>query len=174
MGTQRLFFALWPDDAVRARIEALARRLPARLGRRVPPENFHITLEFIGNVGAAARQCLETAASELKAEPFEFNLERFGYFPGSRVVWLAPGQLPAPMLKLACQLRAAGQRCGYQPEERPYHPHITLFRKVARPPRWPIVEPVVWKVTDFALVESITTEKGATYHLIRRWDLSLV
>jgi hypothetical protein len=47
---QRLFFALWPDEAVRQRLLLRARQadsLALRQGRVVPYANFHLTLAYL-------------------------------------------------------------------------------------------------------------------------------
>jgi 2'-5' RNA ligase len=46
---RRLFFALWPSDAVRARLAQEAQS-HAGLGRAIPVRNLHITLVFLGGV----------------------------------------------------------------------------------------------------------------------------
>ena len=51
---QRLFFALWPDDAVRARLDQAGEELLGKRVKRVPAANLHLTLAFAGAVTAGA------------------------------------------------------------------------------------------------------------------------
>lgn len=172
MSVPRLFFALWPDPGLRAAIAQVDERLPRRLGRRVAVENYHITLVFLGPVPDERLAMLETAAAGVKAAPFELELQRFGYWPGPRVLWLAPVHLPPELLGLAYGLRTASEACGLQPDQRPYQPHLTLRRKVAKPPRsWPGIAPVRWRVSRFVLAASETNDKGSLYTLLNDWPL---
>lgn len=52
--TRRLFFALWPHHALQTALAAITRDVVlASGGRPVPPENFHVTLVFLGMVAGA-------------------------------------------------------------------------------------------------------------------------
>ena len=53
---QRLFFALWPDPAVRAALAGVTARLPLPRGRLTPPQNLHVTLVFLGAAAAVRSQ----------------------------------------------------------------------------------------------------------------------
>lgn len=167
----RLFFALWPDDRVRQLLADAAAALPRGVGRAVVPANYHITLEFVGQADPAAYECLEAAAEGISIEPFQLTLGRFGYWQQPRTLWFGPHHLPPELLGLAYKLRDITGQCGLQPDTRPYRPHVTLVRKVARQPRWPAVQPVEWQVEDFVLCQSITTPKGPVYEVLKRWPL---
>jgi 2'-5' RNA ligase len=48
----RLFFALWPDDALRVRIaDVAAKAITAHAsgGRSLKPDRYHVTLQFLGD-----------------------------------------------------------------------------------------------------------------------------
>jgi RNA 2',3'-cyclic 3'-phosphodiesterase len=172
MSVQRLFFALWPDPEVRAALARADEQLPRRLGRRVAIENYHITLVFLGSVNAEQRPVLEEAAATVNACQFELDLRRFGHWPGPRVIWLAPAHMPPELLSLAYGLRSAAGKCGLQPDQRPYEAHMTLRRKVLRPPpRWPVIGTIRWRVRRFALVASETNETGPVYTVLQDWSL---
>jgi 2'-5' RNA ligase len=50
-GQSRVFFALWPDPAVRARLHAESLRLSRLLGGKPSqPDSLHLTLVFVGEV----------------------------------------------------------------------------------------------------------------------------
>lgn len=174
MSVRRLFFALWPDPELRAAIARIDEQLPHRLGRRVAIENYHITLVFLGSVPGERLAMLGKAAVGVKAAPFELELQRFGYWSGPRVLWLAPAHLPPELLGLAYGLRTASEQCGLQPDQRPYQPHLTLRRKVPKPPPvWPDMDPVRWRVTQYVLVASETNDKGPVYTVLNDWPLRL-
>ena len=51
--TVRVFFAIWPDNAAQKQLAALAKQLQAESlcgGRKIKPENIHLTLVFVGEV----------------------------------------------------------------------------------------------------------------------------
>ncbi len=170
---QRLFFALWPSDAIRETIvNRFEQTTQAHLNaRRVIPANIHITLHFIGNVTQTQRDCLHQAASLIKADAFTLNLDRYGHFYQARVFWLGCSQLPAPLKQLHARLAEVFTNCDYTAEKRPYSPHVTLLRKLLKP--GPVInpEPVLWPVTEFVMVESTTNEKGVLYRVIERYPL---
>jgi len=169
---QRLFFALWPDAAVR---EALAKTSRELLGRRVKPvsaENLHVTLAFAGAVTAPVRDCLEAAAAGIRGEPFALTLDHVGHWSRPRILWLGPTHTPAGLWSLVEGLNRAFESCGLQRETRPFQAHVTLARKVGRAPPLAAPVPVSWSVSDFSLVESVTGVRGASYQRLLTWRLA--
>ena len=166
---QRLFFALWPDADVRAALAAYGRRQAVRNGRAVAAENLHVTLAFIGGVTAEQRSCLEAAAGGVTMQPFAFTLDRMGFWSRPRILWVGTSTVPAALLGLVDTLNRALVPCGYAPDARPFQAHVTLARKAHRPPDVREIPPLIWQVDGFCLAESITGERGAEYHVLRRW-----
>ena len=168
---QRLFFALWPDDELREALVPLRSLKHECGGRAHPPGNFHITLSFLGMVDGDTRECLELAAGEIVGTPFELVLDRFGYWPRPRVVWLGCSDTPEPLDDLVRQLNTVVAQCGLQPEKRPYQPHLTLLRKAKRAPleTAPIFN---WSANSFVLAESVSTPGGVEYRVLRSWPLT--
>lgn len=170
--SERLFFALWPDDSLREIIAPLGKLHRQCGGRPHPPGNLHITLSFLGRVDDVSQECVELGAGEIAVPTFELTLDRFGYWPKPRVMWLGCTETPEPLLQLAGALNQVMIQCGLKPEERPYHPHLTLLRKAQRSPT--VTAPVVqWTVDSFVLCESVSTPTGVEYRVLRRWPLVL-
>ena len=117
VATQRLFFALWPEEALQRQLAmAAAALLPQTAGRRVRPENLHCTLVFLGNVEAGQRLCVEAAATTLAPTPsFTLVFDRFGYFRGPQVAWLGCSYTPPVLLDLVAQLGRGCAACGSRP-----------------------------------------------------------
>ncbi len=169
---QRLFFALWPDEPLRRELERLLTGGPFKTvtGRRVVPENYHITLRYLGPVTEPQQSCAERVADRLQSEDFQLTLDRVGYWPGPRVAWLGAEQVPAALEKLVEALESGLESCGFEPERRPFQPHLTFLRK-ARPTALPTtVSPIVWPVDRFALVRSRTLPEGVRYDVVRSWS----
>lgn len=161
---RRVFFALWPDDALRREILARAPGRAEHGGRPVPAANLHLTLVFVGRADAARIRCLDTAARRVVFSPFSFQLLGLGSFPGPGILWLGEAEPEAPLAALAGQLsEILAKDCNHRPETRPYRPHVTLARRVRRPPPPTPVAPLTWRVRRFCLVESLDTHDGPRY-----------
>lgn len=171
---QRLFFALWPDEALRESVsEALAPLLAGVHGRHIARVNLHVTLVFLGSVDTAQRRCLDAAASRIAVAPCELVLDHLHYLARSRILWLGATTTPPGLASLAEGL-AEGQRgCGFVPETRAFRPHMTLVRdaKTRAVPR--LVNPLHWAVDEFVLVESRTLTQGPQYTVLRRYPFNL-
>jgi len=168
---QRLFFALWPNEDTRATVDRSAGKLLGKRVKRIAAPNFHITLAFAGPVGTAVRTCLEAAASDIHVPCFELCIDRAAYWQKPRIFWAGPTHIPADLWSLAGALRQALAGCGIEPDTRPYQPHITLARKVSKPPGDPGFPPLHWSISHFSLVESVTDPAGARYRVLRSWAL---
>jgi len=165
---RRLFFALWPDDAVRRQIAALSRQL---CKRPVPDTNLHLTLLFLGQVDEIAEACFCAAAARVQSVPFTVSLNRYGGWARKRIQWLGPSAPPAVLEELADALYCAGAKCGFEVEKRPFVPHVTLSRKAKKPLEGPAPVPVVWHASDFVLAESVPSPDGVRYVVRERWAL---
>jgi len=169
---QRLFFALWPEPALQEQFsKAAAAILPDGLGRPVPAANLHITLVFLGAVGAAQRVCVEDVATRACAQPFELCFDRTGYFRQPQALWFGCIRTPAELAGLVDHLARGAGECGFTAERRPYAPHLTVRRGLASDPGRPPLMPISWPVDRFALVESVSTPSGMQYRPLRFWYL---
>lgn len=169
---QRLFLALWPDEAVRGALVDLQKRLPPGKGRLVHGENLHITLVFLGSTPAERRQCLERGVTGINSPAFSFQLDQLGFWRKPQVLWVGSALMPDPLLNLANRLREIASRCGCAVDARPFQIHLTLLRKLGRPPReFPAMAPIPWRVSSFSLVESMTAAAGVSYKVLQTWPL---
>jgi 2'-5' RNA ligase len=169
---RRLFFALWPDDALRVQLSKLNSRIGAQLrGRKMRAENLHITLAFIGSVDESICECLQQMATTIQIPPFQLALDQLGHFPKPRVIWIGSNETPEPLQSLVTALKRAMLECGLEPEKRPFHTHLTLMRKVAKGIEFEQLQPLRWAVNDFCLVESHTLPEGVQYQVVQRWPL---
>ena len=168
----RLFFALWPDETVRAALAAIAREAQAECGgRAITPRNVHLTLFFVGSFELAGIPALEKAAGSLRTTGFELVLDRLGYWPHNRIVWLGSTHNPPPLAALATDLRSALGREGIQGEERPYVPHVTLVRNAGVKPAPRRIAPCRWEIRELVLAQSVPSTDGVRYEVMRQWPL---
>ncbi len=170
--SQRLFFALWPPLELSRELYSVAGRVLEGEARRVPPENIHLTLAFLGSVKASFRQCAEQVAAAIRTGSFTLTLEQIGCWPKPGIMWVGPRHTPEPLSRLVRELNAGLVACGYVPEERSYAAHLTLARKLRRFNKNLSIDPLVWDVRRFCLVQSHTHAEGARYEIIRSWELN--
>ncbi len=170
---KRLFFALWPDEALRQRLYALGGELLRdHRGRRLPPQNLHLTLAFLGSVGAERQACLERVASAIRLPAFTLMLDQAGFWPRKGLLW-AGGTPPEALLALVHGINQGLRTCGLEPETRPFQVHLTLARNVRglHLDRDRTIAPLAWKVSQFALAASQTLPEGARYDILKTWRL---
>jgi 2'-5' RNA ligase len=169
--TRRLFFALWPDEPMRhALADAIGEAVRASGGRPMPVGNLHLTMAFLGSVpqrrlGAlaeVARACAEGEAQQA----LELSLDHLEYWPAAQLLCAAPAAPVATAAALAGRLRARLVESGFAPDLKPFRPHVTVVRKVPRPPRLGPMPPVVWRFTRLALIESRTLPAGPLYSVV--------
>ncbi|RKT46515.1 RNA 2',3'-cyclic phosphodiesterase [Thiocapsa rosea] len=168
--SERWFFALWPDDAVRA---ALASRLPELLpvgARATHPSDFHLTLAFLGPLAPDVLGCAERAADRIRAAGFDLEIDRVGHFARAHVLWCAPATPPEALPALVRDLQAQLSICGLAADPRPYRPHITLARKAAAMPASDWSTPMRWSVRELVLAAGYGGP-GPRYRVRRRWAL---
>ena len=168
---QRLFFALWPNAAVRTALAQSSQALLGKRVRRVPEANLHITLAFVGPVTAVVRQCLEQQAAQIRGTPFELTLEHVGHWARPRILWAGPRHTPPALWSLVGGLNSAFDACGLARETRPWQAHVTLARKISRPPVATAIEPILWSISNFCLVESVGGPQGVSYRIVASWTL---
>lgn len=168
---KRLYFALWPDTALRQEFTGLATlAADAADGTPLPAENLHLTLAFLGQVSAASVADIVDATRSARFLPFELTLDRLGFWPRSGVAWLAP-QPPQAMLEaLVDDLWRKLEGLGFCRENRPYRPHVTLCRKVSRGLEKSLQPPIVWSVREFYLVESQPGAQASDYTLLQKFS----
>ena len=164
----RLFFALLPDPETREAIYKATRAAVADLdGRRIPAEQFHITLAFLGSPPGALEERViaraEATADEVQVDPFTFELDEIGFWPNSQVVWYGCSQRPEALRSLAMELRRRLQVAGLPHASGKFEPHVTLARWVRKAGPFASARRIVWKVSDFALIRSETLPGGVRY-----------
>jgi 2'-5' RNA ligase len=167
--TQRLFFALWPEEGIRRRLTELAHRCSQR---PVVESNLHMTLVFLGEKTLHERNCFSAAVARVEGEAFTLTLDFLGGRARSGIQWLGSSQTPEALLELVRRLVGALASCGFEGERRRFLAHVTLSRKVKKPRVQKVVEPIIWPVDSFVLVESVPEAAGVRYEVLERWPLT--
>jgi 2'-5' RNA ligase len=181
----RAFLAVYPPDDVLDAVEERLRVLvPDERLRRVPRGQWHVTLRFCGRVpdadalvGAVTRACGAQAPID------GVQLVGAGAFPKARhgsVLWLGVGDAAALALgRVAAATEVACVAAGMAPDDRAFHPHVTVGRCSRAHDLRPLVAglgggPIgpVWTVGEVLLVASDTRPTGAVHTEVARFPLS--
>lgn len=166
-GSRRLFFALWPEQALREALVARRNALQSRFRRRVPDHNLHLTVLFLGNQPADRLGAILERTDAIRSPAFALRLDRYGWFERARVVWLG-GAASEHGRALVVALEQAMGGLGLVFDRRAWVPHVTLFRQVEDGRKLPPVAALDWPAQEFALIESIPSRP---YQVLRTWRL---
>jgi RNA 2',3'-cyclic 3'-phosphodiesterase len=97
--------------------------------RWIDPENYHLTLRFIGDVDDIVAQEVALILGKVRRGSFELRLDGLSAFGGHKpravVASIAPAQ---PVVELQAEHERLLQRVGLDSEGRKYTPHVTLAR----------------------------------------------
>ncbi len=181
----RLFVAIPLWDEFRAMAyghldELMRHRWPLRW---VKPENWHITLQFLGDVSAVRIPNLSEALRESVGGhvPFEIELGEIGGFPRvskARVLWVGVKQGRDALLDLAKDVREGCVAGGCPGDRKPFEAHLTLARAKEIPVNIQLPSETCkakWgthTVDHIALVRSHLQKGGPVYEPIARFPLS--
>lgn len=163
--TDRLFFAMIPDDGTIERIAALRREIREKsgiVGKEVPPEHLHVTLWHVGDdffppppelIAALVRR-----AGYVEMPSFRISFTRAMRLGGGAFV-LCGDEGVAGLELLSGRLRDVLISPGMK-KRRPFMPHMTLLRtEKMLPPQE--IEPITWTAHEIVLVHSLL---GKTTH----------
>jgi RNA 2',3'-cyclic 3'-phosphodiesterase len=123
----RLFIGLPTPAELANALARHARTIPLSNARWTPPENIHLTLVFLGEVAEHTFPTIKQELDELAFAPFPIKLADLNTFPRAGVLIAEIDPTPR-LMHLQAQIASRMARCGFPPEDRPYHPHLTLAR----------------------------------------------
>jgi 2'-5' RNA ligase len=178
----RLFVGIPPSAAAVSELTEALERLP-RGGtgmRRLPPANWHLTLQFLGTATEQQFACVVEALGWIQVVPFSITLDGLEGFLSSGV-FIASALTSPEMVALRNQILQTTASCGFVQDSRPFQPHLTLMRSRGRERaglrrllegirEQPRLTPFV--ATEFVLYESLTHTGGAEYVARRRYPLA--
>jgi RNA 2',3'-cyclic 3'-phosphodiesterase len=135
--SNRLFIAISLPEAVKAKLlrvqDEMKKALPRGCVRWTKPEQFHLTLKFLGLVKADEVEALSNSLSEVCASfpALRLRAERVGFFPDLRYprviwAWVHDAKEQLPVLQSAIE-QAVGS-FSEEKAEKTFTGHITLGR----------------------------------------------
>ena len=184
----RLFIAvnlsLQAREAIQSAIDEFPIQNPPL--RWVSPDNWHLTLKFLGDTEPSRVEALRAALEEVakKHRAFEMTLGAFGGFPNlrnPRVLYYNVEEGAKELESLAGDVDVAVERAvGLEQERRRFVAHATVARVKDPLPASvgtrlgsvPALEDAVTRVDNFELMESRLARTGATYSVVKEFALS--
>ncbi|HEX4810805.1 MAG TPA: RNA 2',3'-cyclic phosphodiesterase [Bryobacteraceae bacterium] len=178
----RLFIGVPLVEAVIAELSSITAQFASTAAglRWSTPETWHVTLQFLGNTSQEQYPCVVARLRELHSAAVPVELEGIGFFDRAGIFFAGVNTTPE-LVDLQQRVTTATGPCGFVPETRPYHPHITLARskagskglrelknKVARQPSF-----TKFVAEEFRLYESFTLPSGSQYEVRERFPLGL-
>jgi 2'-5' RNA ligase len=123
----RLFTGLEIPPLVSQTLAMMRGGLPG--ARWIDPENYHLTLRFIGDIDDALANEIAGLLARVHRRPFELRLDGLSSFGGRKPrALVAQVSQIAPLMELQAEHDRMLQRLGLEPEGRKYTPHVTLAR----------------------------------------------
>ena len=123
----RLFTALEIPREIAMSLSLLRGGLPG--ARWIDPENYHITLRFIGDIDDRLAHDVASLLDGVKRRSFEVRFGNLSSFGGRKPrAIIAAIQPNAPLIELQAEQERLLQRLGLEPEGRKFTPHVTLAR----------------------------------------------
>jgi len=149
------------------------------------PEKIHLTLKFFGNIKESrVDPIFESIRKPIWTTlPFSLKVRGVGAFPhlkNPRVIWMGLADGKEMLISLQKQIEDRLERIGFEPEDRPFQPHLTLGRMkssrgkeelVKRMEKYREEEFGVFQVERVVLFKSDLRPSGPIYTLLRALGL---
>ena len=174
----RAFLALEVPQHIRSQLVLQQYLLP--VDRRVPPENFHITLVFLGDSPLDRLEELHLALDRVRVPALRLRIKGLGLFGKDR-----PHNLHAVVAadeglsRFQAKLTTLARNCGFQLTPRRFSPHVTLsYLRDGSFDRAALESAVVrdaqfatdpFEVDTVALFRSVLRPEGAVHDVLQRY-----
>ena len=173
----RLFTALEIPADVGQSLALLRGGLPG--ARWIDPENYHLTLRFIGDVDDVLARDVAYLLGGIRRPAFRVQLDGLDSFGGHKPrAVVAPAQPVRELIELQAEHERLMQRVGLEPE-RKYKPHVTLAR-LRNPDQGRMLDWLTYNalytspefpVRTFRLYSSKLTSDGSVYRVEQDYEL---
>jgi len=123
----RLFTALELPERV---VSQMALMRGGVVGARwLKPEDYHITLRFVGDIDARAAQDIAETLGDIRRPKAAVRFEGLSWFGGDKPrAIVARVKADASIVDLQAEQERLLRRIGLEPETRKFTPHVTLAR----------------------------------------------
>lgn len=177
----RLFVALGLPPELRDEVARLAGGIPG--AKWLPPENYHLTLRFIGEIENWRAQEVDDALAAIRGNAFDLSLAGLGTFEKAgriHALWVGAARNEA-LAHLQNKVETALQRIGLAPERKRFSPHVTVARTDRAPPEKVIAfvqahnlfRATPMRVEHFTLFSSRLGKEASVYTPEVEYDLAV-
>jgi len=179
----RLFVGLSIPPTVARQLAGYVERAKSKLqaAHWVPPQNWHITLLFLGEVSPDMAAVLRRrfAAVAQQTHPFSLRLQNWGAFPNmkrAKLLWVGVNGEREPLQRLAEAVRETAADVVKLEKTQSFVPHLTVSRKVPAldlahfNDEWPLLTHD-WPVQQMHLYISHLSPRGARYEIWESYPL---
>jgi RNA 2',3'-cyclic 3'-phosphodiesterase len=193
-GTLRLFVAISIPEPVRDEIVRVQQELqplvPRNVARWARPDQFHLTLRFLGNVPADDVEDLKQSVGAVcrNVRPLFLHAGGVGFFPNPRsprVIWVGINDREERLVDLQRQIETATGPFSPEPGEKNFTGHVTLGR-LKNPKPADISDLAAraqslekrsfgqWKAYEMEIIRSDLSPAGARHTLLTGFRLGTV
>lgn len=164
MSNRRVFFALWPDNRQRDRLRDVVNSVAKTVeGRAVERRDWHVTLQFIGDLEETLIPDLQQQARAITVKPFRLSFDRLEYWARPKIACLAAPTVPSELQELVSALDPLLKSVGVTPEDKTYRPHITVVRNARPFATERLAQRATTEWSGFELIESVSGPGGVSY-----------
>ena len=146
-------------------------------------DGWHVTLQFLGRTDEQQQICVVENLKAISASPLPVRISGLDFFDRAGVFFAGVALTPE-LLTLQQRVTAATRLCGFIPEARAYHPHITLAHSRGRAgghvlvplrravERAGVVLDTEFTADEFLLYESFPGKEGSRYEVRARFPIN--
>lgn len=174
----RTFLAVDLNQEIRGKISQISNRISDPACKKVKPENYHITLNFLGEIDNSEVENLkEELSSCINHGKFTMKVKGTGVFPSMdyiKVVWVGSSGNFDPLVDQIEQVTK-----GIKERDHEFHPHVTIARVKSKPKDQ--LKRLInenkdrefgsQQVDKFSLVKSELTSRGSVYKTLQEFGL---
>ncbi len=167
----RLFIAIGLPAEVKEELAEMAQGVAG--ARWTDPEQYHVTLRFLGDVGRDDFSALRERLAGVKGGPFNMRIKGVGHFPprGEPATLWAGVEKSAELISLRNRVESLAVKMGFPSEPRKFFPHVTVAKvKGVRSDqtalflqRHSLRRPIDVPVEAFQLYSSVLTSEGSVH-----------
>jgi len=177
---QRIFTGLEIPADIGEELAMLRGGLPG--ARWIDPENYHLTLRFIGDVDDRVAHEIAFLLETVRRTTFELRFDELTSFGGRKPRAIIAAVAPTPaLMELQAEHERLMQRVGLEPAGRKYTPHVTLARLRESSSRQvadylttrAFFRPLPFQVSRFVLFSSRASVGGGPYLVEAAYPLAV-
>ncbi|KMQ50114.1 2'-5' RNA ligase [Chitinispirillum alkaliphilum] len=142
----RLFVAIDLPENIKEKITSTYLAIPS--AKWIDKDQLHLTLRFIGETSRETAESLDSCLRGIDFPPISLTMKGVGFFPPRkqpRILWCGIAE-NEQLMRFQNKIERAVSASGISPDNRKFHPHITVARLKNSPPE---------RVADYMAMNSL-------------------